>query len=282
MKKVLLVLISLLLLCACSNSHTTKVENGDEVVYLNDKGKAYTKQDLYDDMMLNDVTTQLTNDLIVKLGKLEGVDIDAINEKVKEEANEIVEAGQEYYINYYYGNIDNYINNMIPYSVMEELKKNYIDADLTRYEVDYEPFKAQMINLDDEEVAKKIVEDVDAGKEFLEALALNGHEDEVTTTLYTNNDDLPLEVKDYVTNSETGFSGIITVAIVSDEEAAPTYYLLNLVSKNVEDFKDEFLNVVSQDIDNDTVIINLLNKYDVNIYDQRVYDLLTAKYEVLK
>ena len=84
-----------------------------------------------------------------------------------------------------------------------------------------------------------------------------------------------------------GLSPIIeTSTTITDSEGNsvinPRYYLVNLISKDVEDFRDEFMDLVVTDVDSNEVISGLLEKYEVSIHDQRAYDLLTATYEVLK
>lgn len=289
MKKILIVLFTLLLLCGCSNSHNSKIANGEEVIFVDSDGKNYTKADLYDDMMTgSSASSYLTNDLILKLAKLENVDLETIKKEAQDDANEAIEAGQEYYITYYYGSVDNYIKQMTPYLALNELKKQYVEADLNTYVEDYLPFQAQIIYFDEMENATNTLKDINEnGKEFIEAATLNGYTEEITTTLYHNAaNDLPTQVIEYVVNNGVGVSYVIeteNVTTVGDEQTStPRYYLVNIISKDVADFKDEFIESVLEDVDQNTVLTNLLNKYEVNIYDQRAYDLLTSTYEVLK
>lgn len=288
MKKIIIILISLFLLCACSSGHSSKVTDGSDAIYKAPNGKAYTKADLYEDLLSSDITSYLTNDLTQKIAKFEGIDVESIAAKAQEEADEAVKNGSESYITYYYGSVESYVKQLTAYLVSNELSKLYIESNLTRYEVDYEPFKAQIISVDDEEVANKIVKYVEEkGKELVEAAAYHGYEDEITTELYTNNSDLPLEVFEYVKNNGEGFSGIINSSTTEtdadgNEVTVTTYYLVNVISKDVLEFQDEFVELVVDDIDFEEAFINYLNNYEVNIYDQKVYDLLSEKYEVLK
>lgn len=287
MKKLSLILIALLLLAACgSDNHTSKVSDGDTVIFTG-PNITYTKANLYEDMKLNDITNYLNNDLILKIAELEGVDMDAIKEEAQAQVDEVVEAGQEYYINYYYGSVDNYLAQMIPHYAGNELAKKDVENNLTMHEVDYSPFKAQIIYFDDEVLAKATVEEMDKGKELIEAAALNGYEDIIESKIYTLNDDLPTEIFDYVNNSNAGDYGLVQAATtITDADGNsvinPRYYIINLISKDVNDFKDDFIDLVLQDVDTDTIVANLLNNYKVSIHDQRVYEVLSAKYEVLK
>ena len=288
MKKILMILLSLLLLCACSNGHDTKISDGDEVIFVSSNNKAYTKADLYSDMMLNDISSYLTNDLITKLAKLEGVDFEVIQKEIDDEITEAIEAGQESFINYYYGSTDNYIKQMIPYKALLELKKAYVLENIYLYVDDYQPFKAQIASFKDLETAEKVAKDLESGKELPEAAALNGYSEDVTTNLYfVSYNDLPIEVYDYISKGQLGQSEMITVTTSSiDEDGNDVenneYYFVNFVSRDVEEFKDEFVDAIANNVDQTVVISNLLTKYEINIYDQRAYDLLTSTYEVLK
>ena len=289
MKKILLVSITLLLLCGCSGgSHDSFVSEADTVIFARPDGSSYTKGDLYESMKQNDISVYLSNDIVTRLAGFEGIDMDAIREEAETDAQAAIDAGQEYYLIYYYGSVENYIEEMIPYKALNGLCKQAVEKDFNTYVNDYHPYKAEIVYFDDMEAAENVLSDVEKGSTFAYACTANGYTGAVEETVYTDNDsDLPLEVKDYVLNSEAGLSGIIqSSTTITDADGNsvinPRYYLVNLVSRDVEEFRDEFVDIVVNDIDQATIINNLLNKYEISIHDQRAFDLLSAMYEAVK
>lgn len=290
MKKLLVILSCLFVLTACGSAHYTTVSEGDTAIFTYPDGSSYTKNDLYTTMKNNDITDLLTMRIINKLAELEGIDVESIKSEVTENVNSLVESGYESFITSYYGSVDNYISSSIANQALNKLSENEINNNFDKYVEDYAPYKAEIVYFDDKNTAQAVLDAVNKEENTFEyACTDNGYEGEVSETLYTDSDsDLPVEVKDYVLNAEnTGLSDIIEVSTtMTDSEGnstvTPRYYLVNLISKNVEDFKDEFISKVSSDIDSDTTINTLLEKYDLEAHDQRVYELLKAKYEAVK
>lgn len=290
MKKLLVVLNCLFILTACGKAHYSTVSDGDSVIFSKPDGSSYTKQDLYETMKNNDITDILTINIVSKLAELEGIDIDSIKSEVGESINSLVESGYESFITSYYGSIENYTNSSVANRALNALSENQIENNFDKYVEEYSPYKAEIVYFDDKDLAQAVLDAVNNNENTFEyACTENGYDGEVTETLYTDSDDdLPVEVKDYVLNAEnTGLSGLIEVTTtITDSDGNSTvtsrYYIVNLISKNVEDFKDEFISTVASDIDSDTTINTLLEKYGLEAHDQRVYELLKAKYEATK
>ena len=290
MKKVLLVLVCLLALTACGSDHYSSVSDGSEVIYKTSDGKLFTKENLYESMKNNDVTDLLKIDLIKKLANYEGIDMDEIVNSVEEQTNGMVDAGYETFITSYYGTVENYKKSYIANEALNRLIKAEVEANFETYKEDYNPYKAEIVKFDTKEAAQAVIDAVNNSENTFEyACTNNGYTDEVSEKLYSDKDnDLPAEVKEYVLNAkENGLSGVIEVTTaINDSEGNSslnnTYYLVNLTSKNVEDFHDEFVSKVVEDIDKDTVINKLLEKYNLEVHDQRIYELLKAQYEAVK
>lgn len=290
MKKVLLVLVCLLALTACGSDHYSSVSDGSEVIYKTSDGKLFTKENLYESMKNNDVTDLLKIDLIKKLANYEGIDMDEIVNSVEEQTNGMVDAGYETFITSYYGTVENYKKSYIANEALNRLIKAEVEANFETYKEDYNPYKAEIVKFDTKEAAQAVIDAVNNSENTFEyACTNNGYSDEVSEKLYSDKDnDLPAEVKEYVLNAkENGLSGVIEVTTaINDSEGNSslnnTYYLVNLTSKNVEDFHDEFVSKVVEDIDKDTVINKLLEKYNLEVHDQRIYELLKAQYEAVK
>lgn len=290
MKKLLVILSCLFVLTACGSAHYTTVSEGDTAIFTYPDGSSYSKNDLYTTMKNNDITDLLTMRIVNKLAELEGIDVESIKSEVTESVNSMVESGYESFITSYYGSVDNYISSSVSNQALNKLSENEINNNFDKYVEDYAPYKAEIVYFDDKDTAQAVLDVVNNKENTFEyACTDNGYEGEVSETLYTDSDsDLPVEVKDYVLNAEnTGLSDIIEVSTTMTDSdgnstVTPRYYLVNLISKNVEDFKDEFISKVSSDIDSDTTINTLLEKYGLEAHDQRVYELLKAKYEAVK
>ena len=290
MKKICLLLICLLTFTACSSNHYSSVSDGDEVIYKDGSGNAYTKKDLYESMKSNDITDSLKITLINKLAALEGVDIDTITSEVEESVNALVDGGYESFIISYYGSVDNYQRSYIANQALNALAKSYVESNFNSYVESYNPYKAEIVYFDEKDSAQAVLDAVGNEENTFEyACTENGYDSEVSETLYTDTDsDLPVDVKEYVLNAtDTGLSDIIEVTTTTtDSDGNSTvnsrYYLVNLISKNVEDFKDEFVEKVVSDVDKDTIINTLLEKYNFETHDQRVYELLKETYEATK
>ncbi len=290
MKKICLLLICLLAFSACSSSHYSYLSDGDEVIYKDASGKKYTKEDLYESMKSNDITDSLKISLVNKLATLEGVDIDSITSTVEESVNAMVDGGYESFIISYYGSVENYKRSYIANQALTALAKVYVENDFETYVENYNPYKAEIVYFDDKDAAQAVLDAVNNEENTFEyACTENGYESEVSETLYTDNDsDLPVDVKEYVLNTaDSGLSDIIEVTTTAtdsdgDSTVNSRYYLVNLISKNVEDFKDEFVEKVVSDVDKDTIINSLLEKYNFETHDQRIYELLKETYEATK
>ena len=241
-------------------------------------------------MKNNDVTDLLKINLIKQLANFEGIDMEEIANSVEEQTNGMIDAGYETFITSYYGTVDNYKKSYIANEALTRLIKAEVEANFETYKEDYNPYKAQIVKFDTKEAAQAVIDAVKNSENTFEyACTENGYTEEVTEKVYSDkSNDLPAEVKEYVLNAkENGLSGVIEVTTaINDSEGNSsvnnTYYLVNLTSKNVEDFRDEFVTLVSENIDKDTIINKLLEKYNLEVHDQRIYELLKAQYEAVK
>lgn len=290
MKKALVVLFTLLLLCACSSAPVTEISNGDDLFFTNAKGKGVTKQEIYENTKKSDISNTLKNTIVLKLATLEGINIEDLENGAKEYINSLVEQGYSEFITYYYGSEESYIKNSTVFDATNELCKKAINEDFDTYLNDYNPFKAEIIYVDEEDTAKAIIEYYEKNNStFAYACSENGYESEISPLIYNGNtNDLPDEVNNYIKNADIGVAPVIKIDTVTTDtkgnsSTTSRYYLVNLVSKDYNQFKDEFLDTIVSDMDKDTVIVNLLNKYGIEVHDQDVHDLLKEAYgEVIK
>ena len=102
MKKFLLSLSLLMMLCACSNASDVKVSNGDEVIWSSSK-ETYTSQDLFDDMKKNDYSSKIVTSILNKTAVLDGIDTTSTDEELSEGYDYYVETLGQDTVNYYFG-----------------------------------------------------------------------------------------------------------------------------------------------------------------------------------
>ncbi|MGN1406646.1 MAG: hypothetical protein ACI4WM_10245 [Erysipelotrichaceae bacterium] len=284
MKKILLSLSLLMVLCACSSSSEVKISNGDEVIWSSSKDK-YTSQNLFDDMKKNDYSSKIVTSILNKTAVLDGIDTTSTDEELGEGYDYYVEMLGQDTVNYYFGSRENYIKSYRTSEIISKYFEQEVLSDYDTYVDTYKPYKAQIIYFDDEAAADKTIETFKAGENtFAYAASEAGYGSEVTEQIYTDKSDLPVEVKEVALNSsEPQCVKVITSTVQTDSEGNSVtkgrYYVVNIISTDAEEFKDEFVDhVVTNYIDSETVVANVLNKHNVKFYDQETYDYMKEAY----
>ena len=61
-----------------------------------------------------------------------------------------------------------------------------------------------------------------------------------------------------------------------------TYYVLNIVSRNTDDFKDDYIAVKTEKIGVEGVKDYMFNNHEIKFFDQSIYEMMSSKYEVFK
>ena len=289
MKKILLVLFVLLLAAGCSaDSHLSKVSDGDTVLF---KGpnKTFTKQDLYKQLKITD-SSAITTDIMDKIC-LSSKEIDMT--KIEADADELIntykELGYESYIVATYGSLDAYKKSYISTMLFSELSKLYIEQNYDSIIGDDKPVKMAIASFESEEEAKQCIEDVNNGSTFDMAAANNNSINTPATSVYSDSDQsLVYEVKDYLNSTDkTGLSTVITNTATSTDADGNTvekntYYVLNVESRNPEEFKDEYIELKAAEAEAETVRNHFLSTHEIKFYDQDLYELMSSAYEELK
>lgn len=299
MKKLLIVLLMLSLLAGCSEANAN-LTDGNTVIFKTNE-KTYTKADLYDQMKGNDYTSIILTKVIDILAEKEELNLDDIKAEIESSYNDMAAQGYEQYIEYYYGGKDNYINQMLSSGILEKLTENYADNNFDDLKNEYAPFKAQIAYFDDEETAKKVLDGAKNETATFETLVTeNGSSSDATEQIYTDSSDLPVEVKEAINKmNEAGYADVIksttyqtasstdtttsTDTQAQEEQTTETnkYYVVKLVSKDVASFKDEFVTLLKTSLLDATKVLNFyFDKYNLEIHDQKTYELLSNTYEV--
>lgn len=286
MKKILVVLLTLIALTACSSKGYSSITNSDDVIFKGPDGQ-YTKAELYKSLKV--VSEQpIVDDIVKKIATIEKVDFDQIDVEVEEEVQTVIDQGYEFYIQYYYGSIDTYKEIVKSAKLYEALKKNYAAEKYDETVVVDTPVKMQVAYFETEEECDNAIKDIGSGSTFDTAVLNNGFAGDPQVKVYLDSDDLPIQVKTYVKEAkETGLSNkIVTTTTSTDadgkEVITSRYYLVNIVDKDVNNYKDEYITIKVSDVEDATLINYLFSKYDVKFYDQDLYEIMSKAYEVLK
>lgn len=286
MKKLLIVLVTILALTACSSKGYSSLTEGNDVIFKGPDGE-YTKEDLYKSLKILS-EEPITLDIVNKIAEIENVDMEAIENEADESIQNIYEQGYEFYITYYYGSTEAYKEGLISTLVYTELKKNYILEKFNENVEDDAPLKIQKAFFEEEELAKKALEEIANGTTFDTAVVNNGYESDPQTVIVLDSDDLPIEVKSYLKNTgELGVSDVINTAYETTDAdgnaiSAIRYYIINVVDNDINNYKDEYVELKAQSISDETLINYLFSKYEIKFFDQDLYEIMSKAYEVLK
>ncbi len=286
MKKVLALLCALVLLAGCSSDAKTLVSDPDTVIISGD-GITYTKQDLFDDLKKNDISGVLRADLTERIASFEGVDMTEIETDVSSYFEELRTQYADSYETMmdYYGGEESFRDTIRSSYTLDALVRKYCDYNIDELLTDYSPVLARMQSFSTQEEAQAFIDNVNGGMTFDEACEAAGVETIPTETVYLSTSDIDSALIDYLSTSEVGISEYPVVVLNDNTDddgevtTTETYYAIETVSRDVEEFKDQFYSTVGSKIDTTDVFNYFFNKYNVEVFDQDVYETLSSEYE---
>ena len=286
MKKVLALLCALVLLAGCSSDAKTLVSDPDTVIISGD-GITYTKQDLFDDLKKNDISGVLRADLTERIASFEGVDMTEIETDVSSYFEELRTQYADSYETMmdYYGGEESFSDTIRSSYTLDALVRKYCDYNIDELLTDYSPVLARMQSFSTQEEAQAFIDNVNGGMTFDEACEAAGVETIPTETVYLSTSDIDSALIDYLSTSEVGISEYPVVVLNDNTDddgevtTTETYYAIETVSRDVEEFKDQFYSTVGSKIDTTDVFNYFFNKYNVEVFDQDVYETLSSEYE---
>ena len=289
MKKIIIVLFTLLLLAGCSNNnHYSYLSDGDDVLFTG-PNTTYTKNDLYKSLKLSN-TSGISSDILDQIAMgLEGIDMEQINADADSLIETYQSMGYESYIIASYGSVEAYRKSYVSSLLLNELSKQYVKLDFDHLVEEKKPVKMQVASFASLEDAEKCIEDVKGGSTFDMAAVNNNADSAPVSSVYTDDDTtLAFEVKDYLNSNEnTGLSSVIvntTTTQGTDGTAVEnnTYYVLNVESRDVEEFKDDVITLLASEVSTDDVKDYFLSSHKIEFFDQDLYKNMSSLYEVLK
>lgn len=283
MKKILISLFALLLLVGCSTKPYTDITDGDEVLF---KGPdiTYTKGDLYKVLKVASEDS-IETDILNKIA--DGLKIDYSD--VEKEADETIELyksmGYEEMIISYYGSLEAFRDIYVQSSLMSKLAEVYINDNYDKLVDEDKPVSMQVAIFESQESADNFINDVTNNAKTFETAAIeNGYETECPVSVYLDSDNLPLNVKSYLNaTADTGLSKVIVVDSTDDTKTeTKSYYVLNIVSRNVEEFKEDYIDAKINSVSEDYVKNYMFETHDIKFYDQDIYEIMKSAYEVFE
>ena len=286
MKKLLITLFALLMLVGCSSKGYSKISDGDEVLF---KGPdiTYTKDELYNSLKKASEES-IENDIINKIATKMNLDLQKVDEEAEEMLQLYKSMGYESAIIAYYGSDESFKQMYINDGILKLLSGKYIDEKYDELISKDKPVKMQLVSFGDEETANKFIEDINSGSTFETAAINNGYTTETTPSVYIDSDDLVVDVKQYLNETNNlGLSSIITSTSSSTDANGNisnlnTYYVLNIISRDAKEFLDDYKAVKQENLDTVTVKNWLFENHNIEFFDQDIYEMMKSTYEVLK
>lgn len=293
MKKILFIILITLLLAGCSDSKKySYITNKDDVIFVNDK-ENFTKGDLYK-TLINTSESYIEDEILLQIAKNLEVDMDEIEEEAQNTIQSYIDSGYEQVIISYYGSIDSYKQQIKKTSILKKLKDIYTEENYENFAKDDNALKMKMSYFIYEDEATIALRNIESGNDYDTEISNNKYvEESFDSALYTNSsEDLPQEIKTYLAeNDTTGVSKVIPVLVENTEsEGTETdaaieeyrYYILNIESRDVNEFKDEYIQYKTGVVEDEEVKKYMFENNDIVIHDQDIYDVLKEKYEVFK
>ena len=284
MKKIIVLLLSLILFACNATSANNQISNGDDVIYKSPNGN-FTKSDLYSALKGLNYDGILVTNIIYDIAQLDNMDLTA--------ATESAESTMDLYKQLYgidnfddFGGEEYFKKQLIADEILHEKAKEMVSSDIDNNALVDVPIKAKVAYFDDLEVAQSVVDAVNEGSTFEMAATEAGFMYQIIEDIYLDsNETLPLEVKEYINStSNNGLSTIImtqtsTVDADGKEVMTPRYYLLDITSRDYKEFLDDYLSLKAENIDEKEVIKYVIKDHDVKFYDEDTYNKLKTNYE---
>ena len=276
MKKIITILL------ACSNSSNGLV-NGNEVIF---KGPdmTFTKNDLYNALKAGNYSNLLITNLIETVATKENLDMS----KYETQAEETMEMYKQIYgLNNFddYGGDDQFKKQLVVDAIITDKANAYIENNISTYISEDKPIKAQLAYFDEKEKADAVVEAVSKGSTFDMSVLENGYNNNAQEQIYLIGDEtLPAEVKEYInTSTNKGLSPVLLTTETSTdsdgkEVQTPKYYLINITSRDYNEFKEDYISLKSTEVEDTTIFKEMFKNYDIKFYDQEAFNLINESY----
>ncbi|MBO4918726.1 MAG: hypothetical protein J5365_01070 [Erysipelotrichaceae bacterium] len=289
MKKAFTLIFVVLFLSACSSKNMySYLSNGDDVIFTGPGNVSYTYNDLYKSLKVSSADT-IENEILLTIANGYEIDREDLERQAQEAIDLYVQLGYEDYLISYYGSLDAYKEIYVSNLILNELAKVYVNENYDTLKENDLPVKMQLASFDSVEEAQKCIDDFNNGSTFDMAAINNNSLNTPQSSVYTDSDSsLVYEVKDYLNSTDTtGVSSIIKATSMSKDDDGNnvetyTYYVLNIESRDPDEFKEDYINLAATNASMDTVNEYFFSSHELKFFDQDIYEIMSEKFEELK
>lgn len=241
-------------------------------------------------MKYNDYSSVVLGDMIEKIAVLEGTNMSEIDNLVTKDINDMKEQYGESYdaVMEYYGGESAIIENIRLSYISEKLSTAYYDANIDSLVSTYKPMLGKYVYFDTVEAAENMLNLISEGKSYEMAATESGYGYSISESVMTDKSSLPLEVKEFINivDKPTLSDVIISETATTNTDGTTTtnirYYVVEVTDLDSNNFKDQFYSTLNSLVDSNDIYNFYFAKYNVEVYDQRTYDLLSSTYEGIK
>lgn len=271
MKKISLFLITILLLTACAKTNLNYQINLEEKNIINKNGIAvYSNKDLFNDMLKQGTINLFISNIIKDIYELEK--LSPVDEEALKLLNEYkTTLGDNFKIqlaNIGFNNEDDFLNSIKSRLMNSALTKEFIKLSKDNFFKSYHPTKIEYAVSTNKDDILKVVENIKSGINLSDA-SKNHNINVLSVLISEKTETLPTEVKSYALSNEVGLSDIIEVI---NPNGINTYYLVNIIDNNPNNFENEALDEIATHIQRNEMLKYYFDKYQLEIYEQNLYD----------
>ena len=283
MKKLILILISLLMFTGCVSEGKTDINNKDEVIYTIGDDKL-VREDIYN-LMLSQVGYAAVLDNALKFIYEKEVVLDENdNKKIEEEFNEMKAnyntMWEDILLQSGFADEQAFKDTIIERKKEEKLNSKFVTEKFDHYTSLYNPKYIQYMTFTDIETAEKALADIKAGVDFKEVATTHSASGNNEEHVYTNVTSLPFDIKTFI---DVATSPITSEIIANVEPATPetstspateektTYYIVNVIDTDNNNFKDEFISAVGEIQETtDEMLKHYYDLYNFKVYNEEI------------
>lgn len=254
--------------------------------------KKITRSDIFNMMKKSDTSASTALSLVKeKIYEKENI---TLTDEMKQEATSNVNDMQksleysddkflEYLKNMGFSSKEEYIE-QVSYPTLKEqaLVKKYVEDKQQSVLSTYTPIKAQIMTIGSEDNAKKALKAIQDGEDFIKVAEQyeNSNRDGGKETIYYSESSIPSDIFSKMVDAKKGI-----MDSVMEDSTNKVYYVVNIVSTDTKDYKQEALDKIASDASSSSSSINTtiwsyyLKEHQFTIYDIDVYNGIQSSYE---